>query len=272
MASGSATEYITHHLQNLVFGLKADGSWGLASSIEEAEEMGFWAFNIDTLGISFLLGLVFCIAFYLPARRVSKGIPGSLQNLVEMVIEFVDGLVKESFHGKNKLIAPFALTLFCWIFLMNSMKLIPVDFVPALAYMAGLEYFKVAPTTDINATFGLSISVFIVTLGFAIKMKGFTGFLAELTLHPFNSKFMIPFNLVLETIAMLAKPVSLALRLFGNMYAGELIFILIALLPFYVQWTLSVPWAIFHILVITLQAFIFTMLTIVYLSLASEEH
>lgn len=272
MASGSATEYITHHLQNLVFGRKADGSWGIATSIEEASAMGFFSVNVDTLGVSFALGALFCLVFYLAARKASSEVPGTLQNLVESVIEFVDGLVKESFHGKNKLIAPFALTLFCWIFLMNSMKLIPVDFVPYIAYQMGLEYFKVAPTTDVNATFGLSISVLVVIVGFAISMKGFKGFMADLTLHPFNSKFMIPFNFILETISLLAKPVSLALRLFGNMYAGELIFILIALLPFWAQWTLSLPWAIFHILVITLQAFIFMMLTVVYLSLVAENH
>ena len=193
------------------------------------------------------------------------------------MVEFVDNSVKETFHGKNKVIAPLALTIFCWVFLMNLMDLVPVDFLPELFKLMGLEYMKVVPTTDVNVTLGMSLSVFALIIYYSVKVKGVGGFLGELTLHPFSSDnlflkiLLVPVNFLLEGVSLLAKPVSLALRLFGNLYAGELIFILIALLPLWAQWTLSVPWAIFHILIITLQAFIFMMLTIVYLSMAHED-
>jgi F-type H+-transporting ATPase subunit a len=160
---------------------------------------------------------------------------------------------------------------------MNLMDLVPVDFLPQLFHLMGLEYMKVVPTTDVNVTLGMSLSVFALIIYYSLKVKGVGGFVGELTLHPFSSDNMflkillVPVNLLLEGVSLIAKPISLALRLFGNLYAGELIFILIALLPFWAQWALSVPWAIFHILVITLQAFIFMMLTIVYLSMAHED-
>ena len=154
---------------------------------------------------------------------------------------------------------------------MNLMDLVPVDFLPQLFHLAGIQYMKVVPTTDINITFGMSLSVLFLIIYYSIKVKGVGGFAGELTLKPFG-KWMLPFNLILEGVGLIAKPISLSLRLFGNLYAGELIFILIALMPFWAQWMLSVPWAIFHILVITLQAFIFMMLTIVYLSMAHEDH
>ncbi len=271
MAGTTPTEYISHHLTNLVYGKKPDGSWGFAASAEEAQEMGFWALHVDSLGWSFFLGVLFLGVFYSVARKVTTGKPRQLQNLIEIVVEFVDTSVKESFHAKSDLIAPLALTIFVWIFLMNFMDIIPVDFLPFLFHSAGVEYMKVVPVTDPNITLGMSISVFFLILYYSIKIKGLKGFIGELTLQPFG-KWMIPFNFLLESVALLARPISLALRLFGNFYAAELIFILIALLPFYIQWTLSVPWAIFHILVITLQAFIFMMLTIVYLSMAHEKH
>ena len=271
MAGTSATDYIAHHLTNLVYGRKEDGSWGFAHSSEEVQEMGFWAINVDTLGWSIFLGALFLLLFRRVAKRASAGKPGMLQNSIEVIVEFVDNSVKESFHGKSDLIAPLALTIFVWIFLMNSMDIIPVDFLPQLFHAAGVEYMKVVPSTDPNITLGMSLSVFCLIIYYSIKIKGLKGFLGELTLQPFG-KWMMPFNLLLESIALIAKPISLALRLFGNFYAAELIFILIALLPFYIQWTLSLPWAIFHILVITLQAFIFMMLTIVYLSMAHEKH
>ncbi|MGB7387668.1 MAG: F0F1 ATP synthase subunit A, partial [Pseudomonas neustonica] len=223
------------------------------------------------------LGGLFIFLFRMAARKATSDTPGGLQNFVEMMVEFVDQSVKETFHGRNKVIAPLALTIFCWVFLMNLMDLIPVDFIPQLFHMAGVEYMKAVPTTDVNATLGMSLSVFALIIFYSIKVKGVGGFLGELTLHPFSSSniflkvLLIPVNLLLEGVSLLAKPVSLALRLFGNLYAGELIFILIALLPFWAQWALSVPWAIFHILIITLQAFIFMMLTIVYLSMAHED-
>ena len=272
MAESTATGYIRHHLQNLTFGRHPDGSWGLAHSAEEASDMGFWAFHLDSLGWSVFLGAIFLWLFRKAAIKASSGRPGSLQNLVEVMVAFVDKSVHETYHGKSSLIAPLALTILVWVFLMNLMDLIPVDFFPWIFHAMGVEYMKVVPTTDLNTTFALSLSVFVLIVFYSIKMKGLKGFITELTLQPFNSKLLIPFNFILEGIALLAKPISLSLRLFGNLYAGELIFILIALLPFYLQWTLSVPWAIFHILVITLQAFIFMMLTIVYLSMASEKH
>ncbi|QRV25653.1 F0F1 ATP synthase subunit A [Marinomonas foliarum] len=269
----TASEYIKHHLQNLTFGQHPDGSWGIAETSKQAADMGFWAIHLDTMGFSIGLGILFLAMFRFAAKKASVATPTGLQNFVELMVEFVDNSVKESFHGKSKVIAPLALTIFVWIFLMNLMDLVPVDFIPRIATdVFGIEYFKIVPTTDINAALGMSLSVFFLIIFYSISIKGFGGFMKELTLQPFNTPIMIPFNFVLEMVGLLAKPVSLALRLFGNLYAGELIFILIALLPWGVQWALSVPWAIFHILVITLQAFIFMMLTIVYLSMAHEEH
>jgi len=276
--AGSSTEYIKHHLTNLTFGNHPEHGWSFAHTAEEAQEMGFWAFHVDSLGWSIALGLIFCLVFRSVAKKANSGVPSGVQNFVEMIVEFVDSNVKDTYHGKSSLIAPLALTIFCWVFLMNLMDLIPVDFIPVVAQALGLHYMKVVPSTDPNVTLGMSISVFMLILFYSIKMKGVGGFAGELALNPFNpanpilKAFFIPINLILEGVTLIAKPVSLGLRLFGNMYAGELIFILIALLPFGVQWLLSVPWAIFHILVITLQAFIFMMLTIVYLSMASEHH
>ena len=287
--AGSASEYIQHHLQNLTYGKlpagyeRADGTvlqeaqWTMAHNAAEASDMGFMALHVDSLGWSVALGLIFLFIFRLAAKRVTSGQPGGLQNFVEVMVEFVDNSVKETFHGKNKVIAPLALTIFCWVFLMNLMDLVPVDFLPQLFHLMGLEYMKVVPTTDVNVTLGMSLSVFALIIYYSLKVKGVGGFLGELTLHPFSSDnlflkiLLVPVNFLLEGVSLLAKPVSLALRLFGNLYAGELIFILIALLPLWAQWTLSVPWAIFHILIITLQAFIFMMLTIVYLSMAHED-
>lgn len=285
--AGSSTEYIKHHLTNLTFGNHPENGWSFAHTAEEAQQMGFWAFHVDSLGWSIALGLLFILVFRSVAKKASSDVPRGVQNFVEMIVEFVDANVKDTFHGKSALIAPLALTIFCWVFLMNLMDLVPVDLLPQLATLIGVHvfgadphavYFKVVPSTDPNVTLGMSISVFMLILFYSIKMKGVGGFAGELALNPFNPAnpvlklFFIPINLILEGVTLIAKPVSLGLRLFGNMYAGELIFILIALLPFGVQWMLSVPWAIFHILVITLQAFIFMMLTIVYLSMASEHH
>jgi F-type H+-transporting ATPase subunit a len=168
------------------------------------------------------------------------------------------------------MVAPLALTTFIWIVLMNTMDLVPVDWLPSLAGAMGIHFLKVVPTTDPNATFGMSIGIFLLILYYSVKEKGLGGFVGELTLHPFG-KWMLPFNLFLEGVNLLAKPVSLALRLFGNMYAGEMIFILIALLPFWIQWSLSLPWAIFHILIVLLQAFIFMTLVIVYMDMAHQK-
>ena len=288
MAEQTASGYIQHHLQNLTFGQLPNGDWGFAHTAQEAKEMGFWAFHVDTLGWSVVLGLVFILLFRMAAKRATSGQPGGLQNFVEVLIEFVDGSVKDTFHGRNNLIAPLALTIFVWIFLMNLMDLVPVDFLPmAAAAITGNDhlFFRVVPTTDPNATLGMALSVFALIVFYSIKVKGIGGFLGELTLHPFGSKnivvqiLLIPVNFLLEFVTLIAKPISLALRLFGNMYAGELIFILIAVMfgsGLFLLSTLGVAlnwaWAVFHILIITLQAFIFMMLTIVYLSMAHEDN
>ena len=288
MAEQTASGYIQHHLQNLTFGQLQNGDWGFAHTAQEAKEMGFWAFHVDTLGWSVFLGLIFILLFRMAAKRATSGQPGALQNFVEVMVEFVDGSVKDTFHGRNALIAPLALTIFVWIFLMNLMDLVPVDFLPVLAAkITGNEhlFFRVVPTTDPNATLGLALSVFALIVFYSIKVKGIGGFLGELTLHPFSSSnivvqiLLIPVNFLLEFVTLIAKPISLALRLFGNMYAGELIFILIAVMfgsGLFLLSTLGVAlnwaWAVFHILIITLQAFIFMMLTIVYLSMAHEDN
>ena len=288
MAEQTASGYIQHHLQNLTFGQLPNSDWGFAHTAQEAKEMGFWAFHVDTLGWSVFLGLIFILLFRMAAKRATSGQPGALQNFVEVMVEFVDGSVKDTFHGRNALIAPLALTIFVWIFLMNLMDLVPVDFLPVLAAkITGNEhlFFRVVPTTDPNATLGLALSVFALIVFYSIKVKGIGGFLGELTLHPFSSSnivvqiLLIPVNFLLEFVTLIAKPISLALRLFGNMYAGELIFILIAVMfgsGLFLLSTLGVAlnwaWAVFHILIITLQAFIFMMLTIVYLSMAHEDN
>lgn len=270
----TSQDYIRHHLSNLTFGQREDGSWGLAHSAAEAADMGFWAIHVDTMLFSILTGAFFLWLFRFAAKRATSDRPGPLQNFIESIVEFVDSQVRDSFHGRSPLIAPLALTIFVWIFLMNLMDLVPVDWLPQLAHAMGLEYFRIVPTADINAPIGMAIGVFFLILFYNLKIKGVVGFTKEMTLHPFG-KWAIPFNLLLETVTLVAKNVSLAMRLFGNLYAAELIFVLIAaLLPFWAQWTLHVPWAIFHILVVPLQAFIFMVLTIVYLSMAheSDEH
>jgi F-type H+-transporting ATPase subunit a len=284
MAADTPVEYIKHHLQNLTFGKlpegyeRADGTlveestWTFARTAAEASDMGFMAFHVDTLGWSIFMGLIFIGIFRYVASKATTDTPSGLQNFVEMVVEFIQGLVRDGFNSRNPLIAPLALTMFVWIFLMNSLKLIPVDYIPTIAHAMGLEYFKIVPTTDPNGTFGISIGVFLLILFYSFKVKGPIGFVKELSFTPFNHWVFIPFNLFLELLVLIVKPISLALRLFGNMYAGEVVFILIALLPLWAQWTLNVPWAIFHILVVTLQAFIFTTLAVVYLSAAHEDH
>ena len=358
MASETTTEtfdtsaYISHHLQNLVYGKLPEGyervedghhevleqaSWTWAHSAQEAADMGFNALHVDSLAWSFGLGVIFCLLFASVARKASSGVPAGLQNFVEMIVDFVDGNVKDMFHGKNALVAPLALTIFVWVFLMNFMDLIPVDLIPKIMEAFGIHYQKIVPSTDPNITLGMALGVFVLMLYYSIKIKG-TGFIKELTMHPFNHWAFIPINLFMETVGLLAKPFSLGLRLFGNMYAGEMIFILIAMmfaagagtglvagglhaqlfgehtsalfwlvifvLVVSVCWMnlkgkistgktvllsaifmtlgggvfalggglMQWSWAVFHILVITLQAFIFMVLTVVYLSMAHEEH
>jgi F-type H+-transporting ATPase subunit a len=237
----------------------------------------FGTYNMDTMIISWILGLFFLFVFRRVAKNATSGVPGPLQNFVELIYDFVATQVKDTYQGKSVLIAPLALTIFVWVFLMNLMDLIPLDLLPIITNALGYHEFKFVPTTDPNQTLGMSISVFFLIIFYSFYIKGVKGFFKELTCKPFGSKVLVvqillaPINFVLKTVEELAKPVSLGLRLFGNLYSGELIFILIASLGYW-QWILGAPWAIFHILVITIQAFIFMMLTIIYLSLASEDH
>jgi len=265
-AGHSAGEYIGHHLQNLAV-CKQEGEW-----VWNQCEGNFFAINVDSMFFAVLLGLVFLTVFGRMAKRATTGVPGRFQTAIELIVGFVDQSVRETFHGKSNLIAPLALTLFCWIFLMNLMDLVPVDWLPWLAGHAGIPYLRVVPTADVNITFAMGISVFILTLYYSIKIKGIGGFTKELTLTPFNHWAAIPFNLVLEGVSLIAKPLSLSLRLFGNLYAGELIFMLIALTGLWQVVVLHPLWAGFHVLIIILQAFIFMMLTIVYLAQAHEHH
>lgn len=289
MASGTPTEYIQHHLTSLTYGkldagaTLCDGStldvasWMFASCGPEASQMGFWSFHVDTLGWSVVLALLAGFFLWRVAKKADSGIPSGFTNFIEVVFEFIDNQVNDSYQGKSKLIAPLALTLFVWIFLMNALDLLPVDWVPAAFGAMGVEYMRIVPSTDMNITFGLALSVLLLILYYTFASKGVGGFVKTFTMHPFNHWLFMPVNLVLGVVELLAKPVSLSLRLFGNMYAGEMIFILIALMyasGFALASTgilLHLAWAIFHILVVTLQAFIFMVLTVVYLSMAQQE-
>ena len=285
MAAGTltSTEYIRHHLSNLTYGRFPDGHWGMAHSAEEAKEMGFMAVHVDSMFWSIFLAAIFLFFFGRVAKNISAGVPGKMQNFVEWIVEFVDRSVKDSFTGKNKLVGPLALTVFAWVFLMNIMDLVPVDLIPWVLDKLGVAHFqKVVPSTDPNVTFAMALSVFALVLYYSIKNKGVGGFAGELTLHPFESKnifiklLLIPINFFLEFVSLISKPISLALRLFGNMYAGEMIFILIALMltagPVIAVFGggLQLIWAIFHILIVILQAFIFMTLTVVYLEMAHQ--
>lgn len=282
----SSTEYIQHHLTNWTYGKHPDGHWGFAHNAQEATEMGFWAIHVDSMIWSIFLGAVFLFLFHKAAKKMTSGVPGGFQNFIEWVVDFVNENVRGSFSAKNDLVAPLALTIFFWVLLMNLMDLVPVDLIPRIAQEIGAAffgadphhvYFKVVPTTDPNITFGMALGIFVLMLYYSIKIKGLGGFFGELAFQPFG-KWGMPANLLLEGISLISKPVSLALRLFGNLYAGEMIFILIALLySGGIVWGtlggfLQLGWAIFHILIIFLQAFIFMVLTIVYLDMAHQEH
>ena len=276
----TANEYILHHLQFL-------------SNKEPKGIVDFSVIHWDTVTFSFVLALLFGGAFYFAARTATAGMPGKFQNFVELLVDFVDTQVKDSFHGTNKLLAPLALTIFCWVFLFNAMDLLPVDLLPWAAHHVGVEHLKVVPSTDLNTTFAMSLTVFALIIYYSIKVKGLGGFLGELTLQPFVSKniflkiLLAPVNFILEIVPFLARPISLSLRLYGNLFAGEMIFLLLAALTLQgmaqlstgLGWTLLVAqfllafvWAVFHLLIITLQAFIFMVLTIVYLAMAQEHH
>jgi F-type H+-transporting ATPase subunit a len=276
----TANEYIHHHLTFL-------------SNKEPHGIVDFSSIHLDSVFFSVVLAILFAGSFYLAARKATSGVPGKFQNFVELVVEFVDTQVKDSFHGTTKLIAPLALTIFCWVFLFNAMDVLPVDLLPAIGQGFGIEHLKVVPSTDVNVTFAMSLTVFVLIIYYSIKMKGLGGFIAEFTLQPFSSNntivkvILIPFNFILEIIPFLARPLSLSLRLYGNLFAGEMIFLLLAVLSLHgveqlghvsgwffvvMQFVLAFAWAVFHLLVITLQAFIFMVLTVVYLSMAHEHH
>jgi F-type H+-transporting ATPase subunit a len=276
----TANEYILHHLTFL-------------SNKEPVGVMDFSAIHLDSVFFSVLLAVLFGGSFYLAARKATVGVPTGFQSFVEFIVEWVNGQVKDSFHGVNPLMAPLALTIFCWVLLFNAMDVLPVDLLPWIAHGAGYEHLKVVPSTDLNVTFAMSLTVFILIIYYSIKTKGLGGFVAELTLQPFVAKnpfvkaLLVPANLLLEIVPFLARPISLSLRLYGNLFAGEMIFLLLATLSLHgvaqlgtfkgwfflvVQLILAFAWGVFHLLVITLQAFIFMVLTVVYLTMAQEHH
>lgn len=259
-------EYIAHHLYNLQFDMRSL-TW-----INTESASSFWVLNVDSIFFSGLLCIIFLWVGSRAARLATLNAPNKLQIFIELVILFVDKNVKDMFHGQDRVIAPLSMTVFVWVFLMNAMDFFPVDVLPYIAdHVFGLPYLRVVPSADINITFSLACSVFILVLYYSIYVHGIAGFFKKLLYHPFNHVICIPINFILEIINLLSRPVSLGLRLFGNMYSGELIFILITgLLPWWCQWILSVPWAIFHILIVILQAFIFMVLTIIYLSTAHD--
>ena len=278
----TTSEYIQHHLTNLTYGLNPEtGEWEFAASTSEAAAMGFWSINVDSMAWSIGLGAIFLFLFIKAGRSATSGQPGQFQNFIEMVIEGIEDQVLSVFDHKNDLVAPLALTIFVWVFLMNLMDLVPVDWIPELALFLGVPYMKIVPSTDPNITMAMALSVFTLVIYYSVKCKGVGGFLSELSFHPFpvskyTAPLLIPINFILELVTLIAKPVSLGLRLFGNMYAGEMIFILIAvmfsanlalaLLGGVLQWA----WAMFHVLIITLQAFLFAVLSVVYLSQAHD--
>ncbi|BGI50819.1 MAG: F0F1 ATP synthase subunit A [Arsenophonus endosymbiont of Ceratovacuna japonica] len=262
--------YIGHHLYNLQFNIR---TFKLIDP-NNNNDLTFWTLNIDSLFFSIVLGIIFLWLFRRIAVNITSGVPCKLQTAIEIVISFINKTVCDMYYGKNNVIAPLSLTVFIWILLMNIMDLLPIDLFPYIGenYL-NLPALRIVPTADINITISMALGVFILIIFYNIKIKGLIGFIKELTLQPFNHPIFIPINFILEGVNLLSKPVSLSLRLFGNIYASELIFILItALLPWWLQWILNLSWAIFHILIITLQAFIFMILTIVYLSKALEKN
>lgn len=255
-------QYIQHHLQHLQLNLH---------TMKIGPSSGFMVLNLDTLSVSIVIGILFLSLFYFIARRVKAGVPGKLQNFLEISIDAIDGLVKEAFHGSHKFIGPLALTIFTWVFLMNFMDLIPVDLLPRFLGLFGAPEFKSVPTADPTMTFALSLTVFGLIIFYNIKAKGVVHLSKEILSRPFGW-YLVPFNVMFRLLEECVKPLSLSLRLFGNLFAGELIFILIAVMPWWMQWVPGGAWAIFHVLIITIQAFIFMMLTIVYLSMAHSSH
>lgn len=275
LANGSSQEHCLNVVKTEKCKLSDLGSGNCYASIPSSAESKMinpYTLNLDSLGLTVLLGFLFLVLFKYASKKTTSGVPTKFQCFMEMIFDFVQDTVTSIFKRKSKLIAPLSLTVFMWIFFMNLMDLLPIDLVPEIAKAIGVPFFRVVPSADVNVTLSMAVCIFLLIFVFSFKNIGVLGFLKSLTLHPFNHWVFIPVNFLLEGVSLLSKPISLGLRLFGNMYAGEMIFILIALLPlWWVQWVLNVPWALFHILIVTLQAFIFMVLTIVYLSMASEE-
>ena len=262
MAQGESlttASYVKHHLNH----------WQLSFG-----EGAFWKLHLDTLLVSIILGVFFLVVMYIAAKKATAGKPGGFQNAIESICEWIDSAVADVYHHQRNFVTPLAITIFVWVFLMNFMDLIPVDLIGWLiANLGGSndDYFRLVPTADSNLTFGLSITVFLMIIYYNLSAKGGWGFFKEILSAPFGI-MLFPLNIVFRLIDEVVKPLSLSLRLYGNLFAGELIFILIALLPWWIQWTLGGLWAIFHILIIVIQAFVFMMLTVVYLNLAQEKH
>jgi F-type H+-transporting ATPase subunit a len=256
-------DYVQHHLGFLQLDLH---TMKLTSNSTD-----FWVLNLDSMIMAITLGALFLIGFFFIARSMRIAKPGKWQCVLEMLVEFVDNAVTESFHAPSRLIGPLAMTIFVWVFLMNFIDLLPVDLLPNLIHTTGAEHFRAVPTADINITFGLSIGVFFLIVIYNFLGKGAAGFGKEILTKPFGAKLFL-INIIFRLLEDCVKPLSLSLRLYGNLFAGELVFILIALLPWWIQWPLGGVWTIFHILIILIQAFIFMMLTIVYLSMAYHDH
>jgi len=278
-----SSSYILHHLTNL----KLD----LHTMRIDPEATGFWVLHLDSVVFSVVLAFIFVLMFRLAARKPTSGVPGKWQNFIEMCVDFVDRQVKDAFHHKSAFVAPLALTVGFWVFLMNFMDMLPVDFLPWAAGAAGVEHLRTVPSTDPNIALGMSLTVFLIAFGYSFVKKGIGGVGSEFLFHPFSADniivkiLLMPINFLLKTVEELAKPLSLGLRLFGNMYAGEMIFILLACftlnysftslgsnLGLLVQVLLATGWTIFHILIISLQAYIFMVLTVVYMAMAADHH
>jgi len=284
-SSGGLTGYINHHLQQNAYDTVAEAACHKGGEVACSPA----ALHVDTILVSFALGALFCLWFWMMARKATSGVPSRGQAFVEMIVEFVDGQVRDVFHGSRRFIAPFALTIFMWVFLMNAMDLLPLDAVGwGIQALAGEEaahhtYWRIVPTADLNQTLAMSTVVFLLTIFYSIKAKGGWGFTKELFTAPFHAHspaakaaLLLP-NFGLNLVEYLSKPVSLAMRLFGNMYGGELVFMLIAgLAASWATFAFGVAfnwmWAVFHILIILLQAFIFMVLSVVYLAMAHEHH
>ena len=275
--------YILHHLTNL----KLD----LHTMSINPEATGFWVLHLDSVIFSVVLALVFVVMFRIAARRPTSGVPGKWQNFIELCVEFVDSQVKDAFHHKSKFVAPLALTVGAWVLFMNIMDMLPVDLLPWLGGFAGVEHLRTVPSTDPNIAIGMSLTVFLIAFVYSFVIKGVGGVGAEFLFHPFESSniavriLLMPLNFLLKCVEELAKPLSLGLRLFGNMYAGEMIFILLATftlsytvtslgsnLGLLTQIFLGTIWTLFHILIISLQAYIFMTLTTVYMAMSADHH